>query len=79
MTNERMILDNLATDAKKIEDTILQEQQERQEMQGDLVSALGGELNRQREKIERIKSDTLDEFTKDKRDIDKEMNNRFDQ
>lgn len=79
VTNERMILDNLATDAKKIEDTILQEQQERQEMQGDLVNSLGSELNRQREKIERIKSDTLDEFTKDKRDIDKEMNNRFDQ
>lgn len=79
MTNERMILDNLATDAKKIEDTILQEQQERQEMQGDLVNTLGNELNRQREKIERIKSDTLDEFSKDKRDIDKEMNNRFEQ
>jgi hypothetical protein len=48
-------------------------------MQGDLVNTLGNELNRQREKIERIKSDTLDEFGKDKRDIDKEMNNRFDQ
>ena len=47
-------------------------------MQGDLVNTLGNELNRQREKIERIKSDTLDEFGKDKRDIDKEMNNRFD-
>ena len=79
MQNERMILDNLATDAKKIEDTILQEQQERQEMQGDLVNTLGNELNRQRQKIERIKQDTLDEFTKDRRDIDKEMNNRFDQ
>jgi len=28
-------------------------------------------------KIERIKSDTLDEFAKDKRDIAKEMDNRF--
>jgi len=28
-------------------------------------------------KIERIKSDTLDEFAKDKRDIAKVMDNRF--
>jgi len=47
-------------------------------MQGDLVNTLGNELNRQREKIERIKSDTLEEHGKDKRDVEKEMNNRFD-
>jgi Skp family chaperone for outer membrane proteins len=46
VTNERMILDNLAADAKKIEDTILQEQQERQEQQSELVEKLGTELNR---------------------------------
>jgi hypothetical protein len=33
-----LILENLALDAKKIEDTILQEQSERQEMQGELVN-----------------------------------------
>ena len=77
--NERLILDNLATDAKKIEDSISQEKQERQEMQADLVNKVDTELERQRTKIERIKSDTNDEFAKDRRDITKEMDNRFGQ
>ncbi len=48
-------------------------------MQGELVNKCTSELNRQRTKIERIKNDTLDEFSKDKSDITKEMNNRFEQ
>jgi len=47
-------------------------------MQGDLVNKCTTELSRQRTKIERIKNDTMDEFSKDKSDITKEMNNRFD-
>ena len=48
-------------------------------MQGELVEKFNTELDRQRTKIERIKQDTLDEFAKDKRDITKEMDNRFEQ
>lgn len=48
-------------------------------MQGELVNQLETELARQRMKIERIKNDTLSEFNKDRTDITKEMNNRFDQ
>ena len=47
-------------------------------MQGDLVEKLENELSRQKEKIERIKKDTLGEFEKDRGDITKEMDCRFD-
>ena len=42
-----------------------------------LVEKLNVELARQRDKIEQIKQDALGEFQKDKRDIEKEMDNRF--
>jgi hypothetical protein len=48
-------------------------------MQGELVDKLQTELGRQRQKIERIKADTLAEFTKDRADVNKEMQNRFEQ
>lgn len=38
---------------------------------------LSNELARQKLKIERIKADTDKEFTKDRKDADKEMDNRF--
>ena len=48
-------------------------------MQNEIVAILDSELARQRQKIERIKGDTIDEFRKDTADITKEMTNRFEQ
>ncbi len=48
-------------------------------MQGEIVEILDNELARQRQKIERIKNDTIAEFQKDTADITKEMTNRFQQ
>ena len=42
------------------------------------MNKLNAELKRQRERIEQIKEDTIGEFKKDKRDIEKEMGNRYD-
>ena len=75
---EREILENLAEESAKIEEAILTEQEERLEQQADLVEKLNTELKRQRDKIQQIKTDTLGEFEKDKRDIFKEMDNRYD-
>lgn len=77
VAKEREILENLAEESRKIEEAILQEQEERLEQQGELVDKLSEELSRQRSRIEQIKADTLGEFQKDKRDMDKEMDNRF--
>ena len=44
-----------------------------------MQSKLNKELQRQREKIEDIKGNTLGEFEKDHRDLNKEMDNRFEQ
>ena len=48
---EREILENLAEDSRKIEEAILTEQEERLEMQGELVDKLNNELSRQRDRI----------------------------
>lgn len=74
---EREILENLAEESEKIEEAIITEQEERLEQQGELVEKLNTELQRQRDKITQIKTDTLGEFEKDKRDIFKEMDNRY--
>ena len=50
----------------------------RQERQKKLTTKLENELIRQKEKIENIKSNTIGEFKKDHRDMNKEMDNRFD-
>ena len=75
---EREILENLAEESRKIEEAIITEQEERLEQQGELMNKLNDELKRQRERIEQIKEDTIGEFKKDKRDIEKEMENRYD-
>ena len=77
VAKEREILDNLAEESSKIEEAIVIEQEERLEQQGQLVRKLNTELQRQRDKIEQIRTDTLGEFEKDKRDIFKEMDNRY--
>lgn len=46
VVNERLILENLASDARKIEDAIMQEQAERREMQNEIVEVLDNELER---------------------------------
>ena len=74
---EREILENLAEESLKIEEAIFNEQEERLEMQGEMVDKLNQELARQKGKIEQIKTDTIGEFNKDKRDIEKEMDNRY--
>ena len=74
---EREILGSLAEDSRKIEEAIITEKEERLEMQADLVDKLETELSRQRDMIAKIKHDTLGEFQKDKRDMEKEMDNRF--
>ena len=43
-----------------------------------MVDKLNAELERQKQRIEQIKTDTIGEFQKDKRDIEKEMDNRYD-
>ena len=74
---EREILENLAENARKIEEAILTEKEERQEQQGELMNKLNTELKRQRDRINQIKTDTIGEFEKDSRDINKEMDNRY--
>ena len=75
---EREILENLAEEGRKIEEAIMTEAEERLEQQGELMTKLNDELKRQRKRIEQIKTDTIGEFEKDKRDITKEMENRYD-
>ena len=77
VAKEREILENLAEESRKIEEAIFTEQEERLEQQGEMVDKLNGELSRQRQRIEQIKTDTIGEFNKDKRDIEKEMDNRY--
>ena len=77
VTSERVILEGLKNAASKIADAISQEKAERQDMQGEMVDKLNTELARQKQKIERIKTDSLSEFGKDRGDINKEMENRF--
>ena len=64
---EREILENLNEESRRIEEAIIQEQEERLEQQGELMNKLNAELKRQRERIEQIKEDTIGEFKKDKR------------
>ena len=77
VTSERMILDGLNSDAQKIAGSVETEKIERQEMQGELVQTVHGELDRQRIKIQRIKDDAMAEFSKDRGGVSKEMDNRF--
>ena len=77
VATERTILQNLADEGRKIEESIKTEKEQRTEMQKDLVDKLMNELARQKQKIERIKTDTLGEFDKDRRDVGKEMDCRF--
>ena len=74
---EREILELLTDEASKVEEAITIEQEGRQERQKKLTLKLEQELQRQRDKIENIKTNTIGEFKKDHADMQKEMNNRF--
>ena len=74
---EREILELLQDEANKVEDAITTEQEGRLERQAGLTEKLDKELASQREKIEKIKTNTLGEFRKDHADMSKEMDNRF--
>ena len=78
LQKEREILENLAEESRKIEEAIQTEREERIEQQSALVNKLHSELAAQRARIAQIKADTIGEFEKDRRDIGKEMDNRFD-
>ena len=74
---EREILELLLEKSAIVVDAIEVETRGRQERQVKLTHKLEEELVRQKNKIEVIKTKTLGEFKKDHRDINKEMDNRF--
>ena len=74
---EREILELLQDEANKVETAITTEQEGRLERQAQLTEKLEKELLSQRERIEKIKTNTLGEFRKDHSDMSKEMDNRF--
>ena len=75
---EREILELLTDEAHKVEDAITTEQEGRQERQAELTDKLQKELKSQKERIEKIKTNTIGEFKKEHEDMQKEMDNRFD-
>ena len=77
VNKEREILELLQDEATIVENHITTEQEGRQERQAELTEKLNKELQSQRERIEKIKSNTLGEFKKDHADMQKEMDNRF--
>ena len=74
---EREIIDLLTDESAIVEEAITVEQMGRQERQKKLTTKLENELVRQKNKIENIKTNTMGEFRKDHRDLEKEMDNRF--
>ena len=77
MNKEREILELLQDEATIVENHITTEQEGRLERQAELTDKLNKELQSQRDRIEKIKSNTLGEFKKDHADMEKEMDNRF--
>ena len=75
---EREILELLTDEANIVEDAITTEQEGRQERQAELTDKLQKELKSQKERIEKIKTNTIGEFKKEHEDMQKEMDNRFD-
>jgi hypothetical protein len=47
------------------------------EKQAELYEKVSKEIERENQWIERFQRDTMNEFNKDRADIDKEMDNRF--
>jgi hypothetical protein len=67
----------LQEESQKIENQIEVEKEERLARQAELYAKVTEEIERENQWIERFQRDTMAEFEKDKRDIEKEMDNRF--
>ena len=74
---EKEILERLQEESQKIENQIEVEKEERLARQAELYAKVTAEIERENQWIERFQRETLTEFEKDRRDIDKEMDNRF--
>lgn len=74
---EREILETLQEESQKIENAINVEKEERLARQAELYAKVAKEIERENQWIDRFQRDTMSEFEKDRRDIEKEMDNRF--
>ena len=74
---EREILELLGEESVKIEEAINAEKVERLEKQEILYSKVTEEIERENKWIEQFQRNTVGEFNKNRADIEKEMDNRF--
>ena len=74
---EREILDTLHEESAKIEEALEIEKEERLARQAELYKRITAEINRENQWIEDFQTRTRAEFHKDRTDIEKEMDNRF--
>ena len=74
---EREILDTLHEESAKIEEALEIEKEERLARQAELYKRITTEINRENQWIEDFQARTRAEFHKDRTDIEKEMDNRF--
>ena len=74
---EREILDTLHEESAKIEEALEIEKEERLARQAELYKRITTEINRENQWIEDFQTRTRAEFHKDRTDIEKEMDNRF--
>lgn len=74
---EREILDTLHEESAKIEEQLQVEKDERLARQAELYNRITTEIKRENQWIEDFQTRTRSEFNKDRGDIEKEMDNRF--
>lgn len=74
---EREILDTLREESLKIEEALTVEKEERLAKQDELYKRITNEIKRENDWIEAFQARTRSEFAKDRADIGKEMDNRF--
>ena len=77
MQKEREILDTLHEESAKIEEALTIEKEERLARQRELYQRITQEIARENQWIEAFQDRTRAEFQKDRGDIGKEMDNRF--
>ena len=61
----------------KVEEAINIEKEERLKKQGELYARVVTEIKRENDWISNFQNSTINEFNKDRTDIEKEMDNRF--
>lgn len=74
---EREILETLREESQKIEEALTIEKEERLARQAELYARVSAEIKRENDWIEAFQTRTRAEFSKDRSDIEKEMDNRF--